>query len=447
MTIELEQDIPLLQNARFRRLLESRIIGQTAQNAMVYAVLILLVKTSGSSLQTTLLIVALTVPSIVLGVPGGTLADVLPRRLSLTGGYLARGLIAVALYVYSDSVTYIYGLILLHSTVGQLFGPAEAATVPSVVRRDQLSAANSLMMLGLGLAQILGMLALAPILIKLVSEDTVFLASAALFFLAALVIGWLAADLTSEEERPPRIPFVEATREGFRILRTSRPAYLAVVYVVTSTALSRVLVILLPHYTREVLQIAAEDTVFVAAPMAIGGALGLVVVPVTAKFAGAWRVMIAGFVIFLVSLLALGFVAFVRDLIVQNFDFGFSFVERHVGVATVITIAMFLAIPLGLGNTMTAIAGRVVMNQEAPAEAQGRVYAVQTAIGDTFSLVPLLMIGAIADFTGARATLLFAAVLGGVVTSYFTFSRRVGPPHRPAQAPSPSAADERKNEP
>ena len=65
------QDIRLLRNAPFRRLLESRVIGQTAQNAMLYALLILVVEETGSSVQSTILIMAFTIPSILLGIPAG----------------------------------------------------------------------------------------------------------------------------------------------------------------------------------------------------------------------------------------------------------------------------------------------------------------------------------------------------------------------------------------
>jgi len=44
VTIDFEDDVRLLRNARFRRLLESRLVGQTAQNALLYSLLILLVK-------------------------------------------------------------------------------------------------------------------------------------------------------------------------------------------------------------------------------------------------------------------------------------------------------------------------------------------------------------------------------------------------------------------
>ena len=78
MTIELAEDRRLLGNDKFRRLLQARLAGQTAQNAMFYALLILLVEESGSSIHSTLLVVALTLPSIILGIPGGTLPACCP---------------------------------------------------------------------------------------------------------------------------------------------------------------------------------------------------------------------------------------------------------------------------------------------------------------------------------------------------------------------------------
>jgi hypothetical protein len=343
----------------------------------------------------------------------------------MTAGYLTRAGIALALVHYNGQLGYIYLLVAAHSSVGQLFGPAEAAATPAVVRRDQLPAANSLMTLGLVLAQIAGMVVLAPFLIKLLGPDAVFAASAALFLAGACIVGWLARGFSGGANgRRPRTSFIEATREGFRILRTNRHAYLAMAYLITAVALSKVLVILLPEYTRTVLRIEPEDAVFVAAPAAIGASLGLLLVPLLSKLFGAWRVVAFGFFLFLAGLIGLGMVVFVRDFLLENLDFGIGFVEEEVGVSSVITVAMLLAIPLGFSFTLTNVAARVVMNEQAPPEAQGRVFALQMALGDLLSLPPLLVVGVSADVLGVRATLLAAAVAALAASLYLTFSRR-----------------------
>lgn len=427
MAIE-PHDVRLLVNPRFRRLLESRVLGQTALNAMLYALLILVVEDTHSSVKSTLLVVAFTLPSVLIGIPAGAAADILPKRLTLTAGYLLRAAICGALVYYRDDLFYIYLLAAATSAVGQFFGPAEAATVPTVVRQDQLSAANSLMVLTMMLGQVAGMAVLAPLLIKLTSPELVFVAATALFLGATYVIGWMASGFSrAEDVGRPSLGIVEAMREGFRILRSNRRAYLAIVYVITAGALAKMLVVLLPQYTRDVLGISTEDTVFVAAPAAIGAGLGLVLVPPLARLFGAWRVAALGFALFVAGLMGLGLVVYVRDFIDSHLDFGISFVEREVGVSSVITVTMLLAIPLGFAFSLVSVAARVVLNEQAPPEAQGRVFAVQSALGDFLSLLPLLLIGAIADVVGVRATLLASAIGVAAATGYLTFSRRFGP--------------------
>ncbi|HUF53412.1 MAG TPA: MFS transporter [Dehalococcoidia bacterium] len=437
---DIRDDVALLKNDKFRRLLQSRLAGQTAQNAMIYALLILLVEQSGSSVHSTLLIVALTIPSILLGIPGGAVADLLPRRFTLTLGYLGRAGVAAALFYYSGDLVYLYLVVLAHSAIGQFFGPAESATVPAIVRKDQLSTANSLMMLSLMFAQIAGLVVLAPILIKLISPESVFIVAACLYLVATYIVGWLASDFTrSQDEKPPSIGFVDAMTQGFRILRTNRHAYLAIVYLTTGLALSKVLIILMPKYTRDVLDIAPEDTVFVAAPAAIGAGVGLLIVPLAIKLFGAWRVAAGAFFIFVLGLVGLGLVVYVRTFITNNFDIGFSFVEDNFSLATVVTVTMLLAIPLGLSFTVLNVATRVVMNEQAPQEAQGRIFAMQMALGDTLSLLPLLLVGIVADVVGVRATLLASAIAALAAAGYLTFSKRFGPIEE-EEAPSQPAA-------
>ena len=433
MDLEFADDVRLLKNPRFRRLIEARIIGQTAQNAMLYALFILVVNETGSSVQSTVLVMAFAVPSIVLGIPAGAVADMLPRRFTLTAGYLLRAVIVACLVFYSDSTLSIFLLAAAFSTVGQFFAPAEAAVVPVLVRRDQLPAANALMVLTLILGQIAGMVVLAPLLLKLIDAKSVFVASTALLLWATYIMGWMASGFTqAEEEKRTAFGFIEAMQEGFRILRSDRRAYLAIVYLVTSLSLLKVLVILLPKYTEDVLEISTEDTVYVAAPAAMGAALGLVLAPPLSRWLGAWRVVASGFALFLLGLVGLGFVVYVRDFIQSNLDLGISFVEDEVGVSSVITVSMLLAVPLGLAFSLVSVAARVVMNEHARPEAQGRVFAVQMALGDFLSLLPLLLVGVIADVVGVRATLLASALSAIAVAAYLTFSRRFGPVERPA---------------
>jgi Major Facilitator Superfamily len=274
MVIELE-DVGLLRNHRFRSLLQSRLLGQTAGNAMVYTLLILVVEETGSSLNTAILLLVFTLPGIVLALPAGLSADVLPKHLTLTTGYLLRAAIAAALAYYHGDLAYVYFLAAASSAVGQFFSPAETAAVPAIVQRDQLTAANSWMVLALVLGQVVGLVALAPILLKVLDPAAVFVACASLLPAASGVIGWTVGGFSAKKgPKLPSVGFGEAAREGVRLLGANRDAYLATVYLTTAVAVSRVLVVH-PNYIKDVLSIQIEDTVFVAAPAAIGAGLGL----------------------------------------------------------------------------------------------------------------------------------------------------------------------------
>jgi MFS family permease len=251
-----------------------------------------------------------------------------------------------------------------------------------------------------------------------------------LFLSASYIIGWKASGYGSSnpEEGRASMPFIEAMREGFRILRTVRQAYLAIVYLVIAGAMGKMLIILLPKYTDDVLRIAPENTVFVAAPAAIGAGLGLAFAPPFSRWFGAWRVVAFGFAVLMAGFMGLGLVVYVRDFIESNFDFGLTFLDEEAGLDSVVTVTMLLAIPIGFAFTLVAVAGRVVMNEQAPQEAQGRVFAIQMALGDFAALLPLLLVGVVAEVVGVRATLLAASVSAIGLASYLTFSSRFGPP-------------------
>lgn len=428
MDLDLQDDVRLLKNARFRRLLEARVIALTAQYAMLYALFILVVDETGSSVQSTFLVMAFALPSIFLGIPAGAIADMLPRRFTLTAGYLVRAVIVGSLVFYSDSPLSIYLLAAAFSAAGQFPAPAEAAVVPVLVRRDQLPAANALMVLALIFGQIAGMVVLAPILLKVIDAKAVFVVAAALLLWATYIIGWMASGFARAEEATARAPGLsDSMNEGFRILRTDRHAYLAIVYLVTSLSLLKVIVILLPKYTEDVLKISTEDSIYIAAPAAIGAGLGLVMAPPMSRLLSAWRVVAFGFALFLLGLVGLGLVVYVRDFIQSNLDLGISFVEDEVGVSSVITVSMMLAVPLGFAFSLVSVAARVVMNERARPEVQGRVFAVQMALGELLSLVPLLVVGIVADVVGVRATLLASALSAIAAAGYLTFTRRFGP--------------------
>ncbi len=425
------EDVRLLANHAFRRLLESRAVGQIGQNAMLFTLLILIVNETDSSIQSTLLVTAFILPSILLGIPAGGLADVLPRRPLLVLGYVVRVALVVLMIINVDDVWTIYLLVLAYSTMNQFTGPAESAALPGLVRRDQLAAGNSWMQFSIMVGQVVGAVALAPFLLKIFGVRASLGVSAGMFLAAAFIVSTVVGlRAGAGGEGLPRSGggLIDAITAGWKVLRSSRQAFLALVYLTVVATLSRALAVLAPRYTRDVLDIETENTVFVVAPAAIGAGVALLVTPPLARWLGATKVAAVGFVLCVLSIAGLGLVVYIQDFLLDNVDLGLGFVERQVGVSSVITLVMILAIPVGFSATVVGVAGKAVLNREAPEGKQARVFATQAALSDALSLLPLFVIGGVAELVGVREVLLVAAVTAFLVGVYLSVSRRFGPP-------------------
>jgi len=416
-------------------------VGQIGQNAMLYTLLILVVNETGSSIHSALLVTAFILPSILFGIPAGGLADVLPKRPLLVLGHALQAALVAGMIVYVDDVWRIYLLLLAYSTVSQFTGPAESASLPRLVRRDQLAAGNSWMAFALMVGQVAGGVIMAPILLKIFDARVSLGVAAAILvgasFLATMVAG-LRADERGEGGLRERVGLFDALTAGWAVLRSSRRAFLALVYLTVMGTLAKALAVLAPHYTKDVLDIDTENAVFVVAPAAIGALVALLLTPPLARWFGAAKVAAAGFLLYVLAIAGLGLVVYIRDFIVDNVDLRLAFVEAEVGVSSisVVTMAMILAIPVGFAATVVGVAGRAVLNQEAPEGKQARVFATQAALSDALSLLPLFVIGGVAELVGVREVLLVAAATALVAGVYLSVSRRFGPPPQvqPAEA-------------
>ena len=189
----------LLQDVGFRHYWITRALSSTAYNATLYGFLILVVRETGSSIYTSLLILSLILPPATLASVSGVVTDRLPRGLILFVGHLARALLAMAFVASNGSVWVIYGIALSFGIVGQFSGPVESALLPHIVERERLTNANSMYNLGGTIGQVTGAVILAPLFLKTVGAETLFTD----YRHALRGVGSLAAE-RAEPGLPPR---------------------------------------------------------------------------------------------------------------------------------------------------------------------------------------------------------------------------------------------------
>ncbi len=113
----------LLDEHRFRGLLEQHVLGQMGQYAINYALLILVVGNSGSSIRAGLFIIAYTLPAAALGPISGVIVDRLSRGFVLAATNAARMLLCLGLVLSGHSVGSLYLFAVAFSALSQFNTP------------------------------------------------------------------------------------------------------------------------------------------------------------------------------------------------------------------------------------------------------------------------------------------------------------------------------------
>ena len=158
-----------------------------------------------SALKMSLIGVLQTIPPLVFGPFAGVLLDRLDKRRAMIVIDLVRtGLLASIPILYGFgllALPWLYVLVFVIAMFSMAFGPALNATLPLIVKKEQLTGVNALMQSAMTIGQLLGP-ALSGMLIAAIGAQNALFVNAAAFFLSALC------------KIPLRLPHVRAHRSS-----------------------------------------------------------------------------------------------------------------------------------------------------------------------------------------------------------------------------------------
>jgi MFS family permease len=176
-----------LRSQPFRRFYFGQSISASGTFIQATAIGWLVLRETGSAGTLGLVIAAGSLPGLLLGPWGGTMADRVDRRLLLLGTQTAFGLLAGALWVAAlegvASVSVIIAIGVLSGLVSVVDAPARQAFVAALVPADDLSSAVSLNGVVVNGSRVIGP-AIAAVLIATVGTTPCFAANAASYVVA-----------------------------------------------------------------------------------------------------------------------------------------------------------------------------------------------------------------------------------------------------------------------
>ncbi len=436
--------IEVLRNQSFLRLWVVQALSQTAQNMINFALLILvreIVETQQLTQANTaisLLVLAFSSPAVLFSAVAGVVVERNDKRTVMV---ISNGLRAVGVlgFLALDpswppllTLAALYILTFFLGTVGQFFGPAQAAAIPVLVNPRELLSANALFNLTFTGSQILGFAALGPIAIKLIGVENTLVGILALYILTtglALLLPRtppVARNASSESAALRR--FVDEAREGAVFVLQSPILIKAIVYLTLATTTYLMIAALGPEFIVTVLKLPSEDIAYIVAPAGLGVVAGALLVNKVARYIRPARLVDYG----LISAgVWLGLFA-ASEPIGRLFGFGGDDVARGITLFAIGCAAM-----LGISNAFILVPSQTLLQAGSPQEGLARVYATYFTISNVASFAPVLFAGAFADLFGVLKVIMFIAVLLVVIGVYNLRHRLTGLPDDADASASP----------
>ena len=403
----------------------TKFLAQTSQNIWL-AALFLAAGTGGRpAVDLASLFLAMLLPSIVLALPGGWLADRMGPARGLVLGAAFRFSSVAAGIVLLDGGTSAWLLAFFYSAGSQVFSPSEWA----LARPLQASRAGSvhawLVALQYG-GQGAGMLVLAPALYFL-GGTTAMVSGSAIGFALLTAVGALLAKRMARHIEPKQATPEENTKLGFgetlRFFRDSPLARLGVATLGIKMMVSKGIVVALPFYLESDLGLGLGALAYLAIPGIAGVILGLLWCSRTLNIDRAHGVMVMSIVGLAVSLTALAALDYGVTAAVQYSQIP-PVIDLEARLNTSFVVAMPAAFLIGLCLSGALISARVALTETAPAGQQGRVFAVQLLVTELLIALPLMSLGIGTSMAGARTTLAALAVVLLVILAVLELDAR-----------------------
>lgn len=405
----------LFGNRHFTALWAATGLQLIVNSAIQFVLVIRVVELSGSSLAAVALVVSLAAPPVVFGLGAGVLLDRLDKRkVLLVTVVLRAGL--TALLLVADNVGAILAVAFLTATAGQFALPAGAAAVPAFVQRSQLLSANSAFQFAATSAQLIGLVALSPIMLKALGFDASYIVSAVLLLLTAPLIALLPplppharaesaageAGWLRQAQAAARAGLGDVREAALRVWR-DRLTAVALIQLVTGVMLLFMFAVLVPRFVQDVIGRAPEDAVFVFWPTGVGTLLMLVALPALERRYPVTRLASAGLCIITAVVALLGVLNLLTD-----------------SEGALFWLTLVLSFPLGLSYAMVNAPAQTLLHHRTPPQMRGRMFSAQLMMANALSMAALVIVGGVTDAWGVREALfllaagVFAITLGSL---------------------------------
>lgn len=358
--------------------------------------------TVGAAEMTSWLYVAFTIPAVVFSPVAGVYVDRWSNRAVLVISNLVRAFfVALVAFDWVKQFPKVaFTLAFLISIGSQFFGPAETASIPRLVKKEDLYCANALffttMMIALGFGFAIG----EPIIAHTGIGGAPYAVAAGFFIAALLLLGIKDNQPTKSSEREP---WWEELRVGIAYIVDSPPVFRAILKITILFSTIITLNIIAVALVEQVMHMQPFQFGYVIAAAGLGMALGNFWVGHQGHHIQSKKLVYGGFLGLGLFMCLMGSLGFIQD-----------FLFPRIGLAGVQFNGWLMSVPLTLAGLAGASCACVAVPTQASLQAavpealRGKVFGAQNTAMSAASTIPVILTGVSADnLPGGVSTTLF----------------------------------------
>lgn len=401
-----------LLNKNFVLLWQGQLVSQMG-NQVHYIAMAFWIKhaTESATLMGTVSMLAM-LPGVILGPVGGTFADMYSRRKIIILSDFLCGILVLSLaglvFYSPESINFIIiWLFVVSIAVGVIsafFRPAISASIPDLVPKEKVAAANSMNQSSMQISLFFGQGA-GGVLFRIMGAPMLFLIDGLTYLFSAFSESFIKIPQTIPDrgESAGKVfkKFKKDTIDGFKYVWRDRGLrYLLFTATFLNFFLSPIGV-LLPFFVEDHLKATPDWFGFMLAALGIGSLVGYAVVG-SLKLNGRQRSILTIVILFL-----------------EVMGFGF------LGLASTPVMATIMTFTLGCAGGMVNINIVTIIQLTTPSEIRGRVFGLIGTIAGGLVPIGMGLAGVIADLTGRNIPLIYIAcgVISGILTLLVSMSR------------------------
>lgn len=396
----------IFPNRDFVILWAAQFLTQTAQQAIWFGMIIVVEQVSQSSALLSAALLSTIIPGVIFGLFAGVVVDRSNKKKVLVAANCLRAPVVLGYLWYTHSLLAVYVVNFAFVGISQFFGPAEASMIPALVEKRQLVTANSLFNLTFTISQLVGIVLLAPWIIKFAGAGTLFVVVGIIYIASAVLTSFLPAGAEPERSLSSlkghmvlRTIGAELAEAG-RFIRRDRQTWWSMIFVTTSSTLMLILAMLAPRYVVAEMGVQPEDAVFLVAPAGIGILVMTLVLPRLARRFGEIRLAYAGGLIASVSLGLMAGLPGLRPVITPAVSSAIGWVLTLPQLQTILPLLVVASGGIGVGVALINIPAQSTLMDRAPIASRGRIFGVLLMLGNVAAILPLAFLGILADAYG-----------------------------------------------